>query len=284
MSVLRDFFAGKDILPYDKHYFKDLTEIILVKNGVKNVCLLAYEQKYFDREYKELKEFAEENGLKLKIYHVRNEYTSKDISYENEIHIALYREEYEFGALDDKEYTTKNNPTILGYPDCCVEKMYNDPVYDYMNSRFDELCDSTERTSLPYVTNPFMMRTPFHIIVHRPCSLECKETLKQGIRNIKIIMKENIYFARKLRYLNKKIFLFIYRDNLCLIFDGIFENGRICYKKVLHNGGDMELENIKEKFKKGDSFIMKDNIIIIEKNKTMIDKIHLYNYKLFNFY
>ncbi|MFP4656901.1 MAG: hypothetical protein ACLFNK_04985 [Candidatus Woesearchaeota archaeon] len=286
--MLDSFFNGENILPYGKHYFKYLTDLIVVKNEIKNACLLTYDETYYNTkaedEINELKRFAKKNNLNIRFSRL-NDNTSEKLKSENEIKIELYKVEFDFGAWAGQRYTVEANKNIFGYPSCCVQKLINyRHRFNYMTTRFDELCETTKKKSLPFYVNPFLLQSPYHIYSHRPCSLECTETLKQSIRNFNVIAKENIHFAKKIRYLNKKIFLFLYDHNYCLIFDGKVKNNHIIYKRIVMDNLPERLSFLREDCKKGDNIITKDDSFIIRKGKEIVKMMKNQKNRVFEFY
>ncbi|MDO9028500.1 MAG: DUF483 domain-containing protein, partial [Candidatus Roizmanbacteria bacterium] len=209
-----------------------------------------------------------------------------------------------YNIAEINRMNTNNSTTIsligkyLGYPSCCI-KEYTKNLFIGKNENlpFDILSNTKGRLDfrLNFLYN-FESRnfnpqeysrisesyrlSNMYLIPHKPCSLNCKESIKYAQKIIDILKRDFPEYYRELISFLKKPVLF-YSDFVFFPLIGKMEGDILSYQGFLKIHDRLPIEIVKL-LNKGNLIKRKNNNLQIYKDRRYIDKLSS-SVKLFNF-
>jgi hypothetical protein len=249
-----------------------LPELMAVKFGLKKALSFTVKsQEKFNRHYPLIKNMCAKS--KLLIDYI----VSKRNLHDYDILISKRK----LNTINDDE--DQNEGNRFSYPSCCI-KSFNIRTHSYyFTNNIKQLLINND--TFDFRMNPFLMDYPFHLYNHLPCSLHCKKTLSYSKKLLNTIRRYNKTLYSHIVYFNKTFGLYLDICGMCLLFKGELADGQIHYKvfypSILYKNrikqsksdsidSSILFQKICQALSEGNRFALKDNNLIIKKNKKTV--------------
>jgi hypothetical protein len=206
--------------PYRRSYgllAAHLPEIIAVRAGLKRALQVTLgNEETRRREDARIRTLCDRAGLHCR-FHVRH----------GRHKVILAKDVVEPPGEDEDE----NKDNFFDYPDCCLEKFNANPLSCHTVRHVRDLIEHGRR--YPFLVNPFLSSTPFHLVCWQPCSLDCPSTHAFAARLYEVVQSRVPALGRGIRHWNQRTVLF---TDVCGI--GLCFAGRLRENILRHRGCD----------------------------------------------
>jgi hypothetical protein len=161
----------------------------------------------------------------------------------NNIYFYVSKNESDISKLikHDEGYNIKRSGIALGYPSCCVKKYFNNiklGKYSEQELLMSAYILSKDKNNIPFLSNYGTFGKT--LLLHYPCSYDCKNSIETAKKNLSLIKKISIPFHIKtISYLKKPIFInnevivYFKLDNP--IFNRYYNNSKFISKGIQFN-------------------------------------------------
>lgn len=266
-----------------------LPDIIAVKSGLKPVARFRASGREGFQDFPEFKRICEEEGLAASR-------TEEDGNYQTNVEVGYYIYISRSGDLVEK--AKKTDPSIgtgdprkfgsvLGYPECCVERLRPENVESVFLSEPVQTFD--------YRLNFFINFTNYYLVSHVPCSGACRRSLEYSKSLFEKVKEFDSDYAARMRENLKLPVLVYFPDDTpansldrreTVVFDGEFEGDSLHYTGFETDSSPDSGNDIKENLptlKKGDVLELGEGSIIIQKDEERLGSLPADSYTLFRF-
>ncbi len=274
----------------DRYY----VDFLSLESGLKKLIRMMVKD---EREYKELKKFAEEFKLKIarskyKVETKNGIFCEKTLPFNGTGHFFVYVSrdydvlkkamEYEgndFGKKDDRKLGE-----LLGYPECCINNFIEKEAEGRRDFVMENWKSSGENPS--YLLNFVLDFSPFHLISHFPCSFNCKKSKEIAGNLLEIMKKENFLLSRETEEYLKMPVLYS-KDRNFILFRGTANEKVIKYNDffVFSSQKNTFKESLIGNLKEGNEIEISGKNLLISRDGTKIQeyKVPKNNLALINF-
>lgn len=191
MLAYRNTDFSEELSFFKKKYsflLRYMPEIIAVKTGLKTAMTIEVHDSDFTTFFEKTKDIL--SGSRLHFNHYPRK-SNHNILVSNK------------GLLAPFVFEKQNKGNRFSYPRCCIRNFSKMHAHNYhlINSLRHILSDDKHHYN--FRMNPFLIRSPFHLYVHIPCSLDCRKTLDYAARLLEKIRKKDISLYSAIVKFNK---------------------------------------------------------------------------------
>lgn len=207
------------LFEYDNYNFISLVSVLF---GGKKVSRLCLSEEFIERliplisEYKICYSFIPRAKTNDAFYFEKKNATNKYRLSQEDIEALKVRNHYLYLSYDETSMNALKDAEIagefkkagyfFGYPSCCINNYCSKKSVSDVSLANRALKNSSLRNNFSFINN--VCRQGKTIILHFPCSLDCKDSIKIGKTFFKIICAIDKNYARKYEdELTKAVFI-----------------------------------------------------------------------------